>query len=296
VVVLHGDQLGQIRRVTHDGAQLHRIDRVDLTGGGGPDPDGGLSRDRGAGGHAGDGEVAIGGHLVLGDCGPLHRDRGPAAVGVDGRHSIGQLGQLTDAGAHIDRFEGLGSLGVHLPFRDAHGRVRAVLVRVGVERGTQFRGDDRIEAGHVGTGGFGGITARVRNVGPLSGVRVEILDVPRFGDRDTGARSGVGVAPEHDLGAVDPYRLLPGVLQPLGVRLVAAPGGPELVLGSSGVATFTVVDGVDVVPSGGEGGARGSAGRHVPAAGFTLGDGEVHVLAGLGGAVVGGQSQGVVTR
>src|SRR5699024_8501790 len=78
-------------------------------------------------------------------------------------------------------------------------------------------------------------------------------------------------------------------------RLVTAPGAPELVLGSSGVATFTVVDGVDVVPSGGEGGARSGTRAHVPTAGIALGDGEVHVLAGLGGTVVGGQSQGVVT-
>src|SRR5699024_9246256 len=199
------------------------------------------------------------------------------------------LGQLTDAGAHIDRFEGLGSLGVHLPFRDAHGRVRAVLVRVGVEPGTQFRGDDRIEAGHVGTGGFGGIATRVRNVLPLTGVRIEVLHAPGLGHRDSRACTGIGIAPEHDLRTVDPYRLLPGVLQPPGGRLVTAPGAPELVLGSSGVATFTVVDGVDVVPSGGEGGARSGTRAHVPTAGIALGDGEVHVLAGLGGTVVGGQ-------
>src|SRR5699024_12423124 len=126
---------------------------------------------------------------------------------------------------------------------------------------------------------------------PLPGGRSEVLEAPCRGHRASRGCTGIGIPPGHDLRTVDPYRALPGVLQPPGGRLVTAPGAPELVLGSSGVATFTVVDGVDVVPSGGEGGARSGTRAHVPTAGIALGDGEVHVLAGLGGTVVGGQEQ-----
>src|SRR5699024_6377641 len=75
-----------------------------------------------------------------------------------------------------------------------------------------------------------------------------------------------------------------------------APGRPDRVLGATGVHTLTVVDGIHVVPAGGELGRRGRAGRDVLplAAEIVHGEGDLGARRGL--AVVSGQLKGVGSR
>src|SRR5699024_7928602 len=121
----------------------------------------------------------------------------------------------------------------------------------------------RVELGGVRPSGGRAVLGGVRHVRPLLGVRVEVLHAPGLGYGHPLAQPGVGIGPEHHLGTMDAYWLLPGVLQPPGGRFVPAPGRPDRVLGATGVHTLTVVDGIHVVPAGGELGRRGRAGRDV---------------------------------